>query len=317
MARILTPAKILAREPLRALAAAHGVTRETRVSDWGITEQAQVTPLVVAEDQLVDVKPLKDAAELAPLPPSQIADLARYREQIRELNSVASAAQVRGCRFPAFKRSFRHDLRLGGRMFAVGAGHFQSMREEDREAITIGGEPVVELDIGSSFLTIFLALTGTTTLPPGDLYAVGGLPRKVVKGYLTKSMGAGYLLRKWPDKASAAELAVPVKAISAALKAAYPAFLSPMTTILPEDLKARLDKKDHEWAVGQYLTFRESQVIAGVAWNLTGLGRACLPMHDAIIVPERHAASTEADLKRAFRALVGIVPRITGGTTDR
>ena len=119
------------------------------------------------------------------------------REDVAALNESAAHAEIRGCRAPAFRRSFRHNLRLGGRFYAIGVGNFQQMPEEERERITINGEAVCEVDIHACNLSIFLALTGTQELPEGDLYEGLKLPdgtpipREAVKNWVVQTSAAG------------------------------------------------------------------------------------------------------------------------------
>jgi hypothetical protein len=63
--------------------------------------------------------------------------------------------------------------------------------------IAIGGEPVAELDIAASHLTLLHGLLGLPA-PQGDPYEVEGLPRDVVKGWVTATIGKGSpVLRRW------------------------------------------------------------------------------------------------------------------------
>ena len=75
-------------------------------------------------------------------------------------------------------RIFNKDMTRGGRFYAMGAS-WQNMKSEARKSLTIGGEPVVELDYCTLHPAILYAEAGATM--PTDCYALDGWPRKLVK----------------------------------------------------------------------------------------------------------------------------------------
>ena len=238
------------------------------------------------------------------------------RERVAELNQAVQRADIRGCLAPAFRRIFRHDLRLGGRLYAVGAANVQLMSEGERRAITINGEPVVEVDVHGSQLTVFLGLTGFTILPEGDLYTLGGLPREAVKAWVVQTFATGSPIVRWADGTSEVARAVRPGDVRGAIILAYPQFTEPLLDIVPPKLLARLPEEKHGWAVGQYLTFRESQAIVGAIGYVLGRGYPALPVHDSLIVPESAEAFAREDLTGAFKVLVGVEPRLKVNRAD-
>lgn len=90
----------------------------------------------------------------------------------------------------------------GGRMNALGAESFQTAKKAERAKITINGEPVVEIDLRASHLTI---LVGLGHLPKsileGDPYSVDGIPRAVVKQWVTMTISSGKRHIRWPRQA--------------------------------------------------------------------------------------------------------------------
>ncbi len=309
------PTHLWARSLLIDLALRHGVRQETRETDWSVSRKAETGHIVVPDGDLIVIRTLDktkiEAATAIYLPPDQIAQLERFRAWVRVLNACAASAVIWGCRAPMFRRHFvGGDLRLGGRLYAVGLDNFQTMTAIERGAILINSEPVVELDIRASFLSIFLALTGSKVLPDGDPYSVGGLSRDVVKAGITQSFATGKLLRRWSDRSPAEARRVSPEAVRAAVVSAYPAFGQPLTDILPMDLRARLPLDRHGWAVGQYLTFREGEVVASVAGHLAAQGTPSLPIHDGLIVPASAAKSTKDEMQKAFKVLIGVEPLV-------
>ena len=106
-----------------------------------------------------------------------------------------------------------YNWKKGGRLYSdsgTGEPSYQSMstnpkkRRALRSKITIDGERVVELDIASSYLTIFHALAGKPLALSSneDPYARIKAERGLVKGWMTISFGAGKQCRAWPKEFS-------------------------------------------------------------------------------------------------------------------
>jgi hypothetical protein len=307
------PTKLWPSSRLRELALRHGVTAETVRDDWPISRRAETKRIDVPADRLVVCKVL-DSDELVHLTPAQAAEAEMMREDVAALNESVARADIRHCRAPAFSRVFRHDLRLGGRYYAVGGGDtFQQMSEDERARITINGEPVTEIDIHAANLTIFLALTGTRKLPVRRLYECllrpdgTKLPRGAVKEWMIKTFGSGRLLSRWPHDTPKALKAVGPAVIRDAALRTYPA-LRDLTAILPVDLVASLARDKLAWAVGQFLTNCEARVIAGALGYIHAYGVVGLPMHDALIVPQSAALRAREGIEGAFFALLKVLP---------
>jgi hypothetical protein len=68
--------------------------------------------------------------------------------------------------------------------------------------MTINGEPVAEIDIRASYLTIFLSLRGVQ-LPTGDPYELPGLGpehRNAVKAWIVATFGNSRPIVRWPKR---------------------------------------------------------------------------------------------------------------------
>ena len=95
----------------------------------------------------------------------------------------------------------KFDWNMGGRLYSYGEGNYQQMERADRLRMTINGEPVCEIDIRASYLTIFHALYGEQFDATNDPYDVPGLgpeARDVVKMWITASFGNNAPITKWP-----------------------------------------------------------------------------------------------------------------------
>lgn len=286
----------------------------SEATPWTITQEAEQRHIEVPDISLVRVRRF-ESNETIPdgdLPAAQLEDL---RTSLRALNAACDTLVIRGCLRPAFRRSYRGSLALGGRLYAVGAGNFQTMSGADRALIRIGAEPTIELDIRSSFLTILLGLAGATTLPPqDDLYALPGLPREACKAWFTQSFATGKLATHWSRAASGEVRAIRPTVIRKAAIAAFPAALGgPLTdVVLPAALKASMAPERLAGAVGQHLANIEAEIIGTVVDHFVQTGRVALPVHDSIIVRQQDAEEARMVLREAFRMRVGLQPRIRG-----
>lgn len=308
------PAKLWATATLLQLAARHGVTAETVKEDWPTSRKAETKRIIVRPDRLVLCRSLGDNHKVAQLSPQQCDEADVMRKDVAALNERVAGADIRGCRAPAFRRSFRHDLRMGGRYYAIGTGNFQQMSEAERTHITINGAPVVEVDIHACNLSIFLALTGTRTLPSGDLYERVRLPndipnaRAAVKEWMVETFGSGRLMSHWSRRAPETVRSIRPSVIRTAALRAYPA-LANLTVVLPPDLAASLPPCEGEKAVGQVLANWESRVMQGALGYVREYGVVGLPMHDALIVAKDAEGLAREGLSGAFFVFLKVTPR--------
>ena len=94
----------------------------------------------------------------------------------------------------------------GGRLYSQpqGPSCYQSQPEAERPKMRINGESVVEIDISSSYLTIFYALCDEQLDTTQDAYAdiLGRTPldRHVAKFWINASFGNSKLLSGWSRK---------------------------------------------------------------------------------------------------------------------
>jgi len=75
-------------------------------------------------------------------------------------------------------RIYNRDFDRGGRFYPMGTS-WQNIKSEARKALTIDGEPVVELDFKTLHPAILYAEAGVKM--PADCYAIDGWPRDLVK----------------------------------------------------------------------------------------------------------------------------------------
>lgn len=105
-------------------------------------------------------------------------DLDRMRRRIERFNEAIMGGDLDTSIAAPLARIFNKDMTRGGRFYAMGAS-WQNVKAEARKSLTIGGEPVVELDYHTLHPAILYAEAGKPM--PTDCYALDGWPRKLVK----------------------------------------------------------------------------------------------------------------------------------------
>jgi hypothetical protein len=107
------------------------------------------------------------------------AEARNLRKEVAELNAHFAAHKLEGARHIGWVRKFhgvssdKYMLNRGGRLYSqppMPATNYQSMPQERRLELRMDGEPVSEIDISASYLTIFYAAHGKriemNDLPP-------------------------------------------------------------------------------------------------------------------------------------------------------
>jgi hypothetical protein len=235
----------------------------------------------------------------------------KQRERVQKLNKYLQPLRIEGLTHRGFQRIFNEvdpgsfAWQRGGRLYSVGEGNYQLAKKEERLLATINGQPVVELDVGASHLTILHAVSGVPLGGDGDPYQVGDLPRELVKDFVTMTLGHNKLHRVWPKKLQDkwdGKLGV-------SLKTAYPlkATAAAIITALPV-LRGWGDSKVR-WAD---LHFIESEAIFGAVEELAYTHNIpSLPVHDSIIVPMSAEDIAREVLTASFYKVIGVRPRLT------
>jgi hypothetical protein len=207
--------------------------------------------------------------------------------EVRELNEFFAKQTLRGGSHEGYIRIFHNgddpyfDWNLGGRLYSQ---HFtesyQVFGKEARGRMTINGEPVGEIDIRASYLTIFLSLHGIqldTTKDPYELPGLGQEHRDVVKAWMVATFGNTKPIRRWPPRMleNSPELKqYRVADITRAALAHYPVLQAWGTP---------LNGRVHGWADLMWL---ESAVMVSTMIELKrDHAIPSLSVHDSLIVP--------------------------------
>ena len=211
----------------------------------------------------------------------------------------------------AFQRIFNlgdqpdFDWNKGGRLYSVGDS-YQQRKPFERASMKLNGEPVVEIDIRASHLSIIHALLGKPFDPAGgDPYLHPFIPRRVVKGWIVTTLGHDRFHRAWSSDMIAdyrnrtgntLGKDFPIKLVRAEVLEMLPALTDwPASTI--------------RWADLQFI---ESCAVIDTVHELAVKHDVpALPVHDSIIVPESKKELACQVLKTKFTYYVVVEPSLT------
>lgn len=241
----------------------------------------------------------------------------QIESQVRELNEFFAERDLRGGAHEGYVRIFHNgddpyfDWNLGGRLYSRRFIDSYQVRSADtRAAMRINGEPVAEIDIRASYLTIFLSLHGIQLDTEGDPYELEGLglaDRPAVKAWMVGTFGNTKPIRRWPGdmlKKSPELKQHRVAAITKAALAKYPAL-----DAWGRPLKGRV----HTWADLMWL---ESEVMVSTMLDLKReFAVPSLSVHDSLIVPTSKADTAAQRLARRFHGVTGVQPLLKIKTT--
>lgn len=87
----------------------------------------------------------------------------------------------------------------GGRLYSPGKDSYQQAPGDERTAFRFNGEATVEIDIGSSFLTIYRKLSGVEFDPAIDPYDIAGVSRFTSKSWVVMTFGHDRHHVRWPS----------------------------------------------------------------------------------------------------------------------
>lgn len=204
---------------------------------------------------------------------------------------------------------------LGGRWYALGSsGRYQALPQAKRAAITINGEPTAEVDVSASHLSIMIGLLGLP-LPQGDPYGFDGLPRSVVKRWITATLGKGSAVgARWPQRvlAEQPELANhDARAVGAAITGRYPFLGNPAAAVV---VTARLGELEDIGTPTRLLThwlmaIEADALTTAIDYLRRVRGVLALPVHDSLIVPARRARLARETIELAFNGRAGVAVR--------
>jgi hypothetical protein len=226
--------------------------------------------------------------------------------------------------FHGYTEGFRWNK--GGRLYSQpqGLACYQNLPENvpdarkiTRSQMRINGEEVVEIDLSSSFLTIFYALCDEQLDLNQDAYAgilgSSALDRQVVKFWINASFGNSRLLTKW-TKGLLDDLQEQLakRGLSGFDKELYPMKKITEKVLERHPLLARWGGviRGRMRDYGD-LMFIESEAIIGAMLTLMRDHQVpSLPVHDSLIVPASKFTVAKGALVHHFRLETKVIPRL-------
>ena len=238
-------------------------------------------------------------------------DTERLEADVRELNDFLAPFELMGGEHTGYIRVFNNlAWDKGGRLYSVGKHTYQQMTEAERTKMTINGEPVAEIDIRASQLTIYHAMVGQPLEGSSDPYAAAGVDRVIGKLWTLASVGNSKPATRWPPEMAEEYKRDTGQDLSKVAKA------RDVGRKMLEALPALEKLEDHSdiWAD---LQFREAEAVIGAMLILMRAhGVPSLSMHDGIIVPRSKADLAKGILSREFHRVVGVEPTLTVDTEE-
>jgi len=300
----------------------------------------RVTPkfLKIAKHHGVPIQEVQDHFYIEFEMPSEIIQLTKpagatrdtaiargMRSEIAELNAHFATHELVGARHIGWVRKFhgassdKYMLNRGGRMYSqppMPATNYQNMPQERRLKLRMNGEPVSEIDISASYLTIFYAAHGQR-IKMDDAYSniVGSdaLDRAIVKFWVNASFGNRSLITKWSSNLKKAfakryredgwtidSKKYPVRLVREKTLACHPLLGQWGTKVAP----------NMPWSYG-HLMFSESRVIISTMLRLAREHNIpAAPVHDSLIVPRSKEVIAWKTLNEQFTKIIGVVPTL-------
>ena len=245
--------------------------------------------------------------------------------ELEALNEFMAGFTLTGATHSGFYRTFNlgdhpdFAWNKGGRI--ISRGVLQNLDKEKRLEITIDGDPVTEIDVEASHLTLAYGLLGVTTESTRGAYEVEGLPslvvddvdwrRWAVKTWTTVSFGADKPMTRWPGPQSKKFKARTGRDLGKVFRPSEVAKV--MLTKHP--VLADWWSKKGSWADLQYA---ESQALIG---TMTALMKEpsipSFPIHDSILVRTKDFGHAREALSDSYRRLCSFRPSLVWrhGTT--
>jgi hypothetical protein len=196
------------------------------------------------------------------------------------------------------------DWNKGGRLYSPGEDSYQQIPREARLRMTINGEPLCEIDVRASYLTILHARHHAPfeVSEENDPYDIPGLSRFAVKSWVAIFFGSKKLPKKWPEDVrdeyaeenNGRDLSKDFSIKKVGIRA---------TEKFP--LLARWGDLQETWADLMWL---ESEAVIATMLELMENGIPSLPVHDSLLVPASETKMASEVFSRQYREVCGVSP---------
>ena len=247
------------------------------------------------------------------------------RSEVEELNAYFATHELDGARHIGWVRKFhgaspdKYMLNRGGRLYSqppMPATNYQNMPQQRRLELLMDGEPVSEIDISASYLTIFYAAHGKRIELDdayGNIVGPDALDRAIVKFWVNASFGNRSLITKWSAELKKAFAKKhrengwtidsekhSVRSVREKTLAFHPLLAQWGTQTAP----------NMPWSYG-HLMFSESRVIISSMLRLAREHNIpAAPVHDSLLVPRSREAIAYRILDEQFTKIIGVMPKL-------
>ena len=226
------------------------------------------------------------------------------KSRLFAVNSYLIEQNFDGMEFYGLRRGFNEgdnpsfNWNLGGRLYGLGEDSYQRMKKDQRLALKINGEAVVELDINASYLRILHGLRGFPLTRTKDIYAIEGVDRALVKAWVSCTFGYTKFHRAWPKQA--------VKEFNKIGATAWKDIS--YRNLQPKVLEHFPVLKDWpdcgiRWS---HLMYEEAEAMMSTMESLRSMGVVALPVHDSLIVPKSKGPLAMRIMRETFESRLGV-----------
>ncbi|HYG85642.1 MAG TPA: hypothetical protein VD978_05245 [Azospirillum sp.] len=286
-------------EALLRIAEDHGINLDAPEEHFARPKTVTVTsPLVLKAPSIRDGHRKVKGKELDYPETDQTK---RKRNEIEEMNRFARSMDIQGCVPVAWRRIFNGSFDQGGRWYAVGDDCYQQMPKENRLEITINGEAVAEVDVKASHLTCLYGLLGEPFDRTHDPYRIEGLPRAVVKAWVTATIGNGKPIGRWSLEARKRALEADVDLRQYKVGEVSRCILNHHPVL------SQLQERGINSLI---LAAKEAEAMTKAMLRLKGEGILALPVHDSLIVPRSAIGRAKLVLEEMFMEVVNVSPML-------
>jgi len=226
------------------------------------------------------------------------------------INKYLLKQSLQGGIFDGYQRLFNEgdrddfDFNMGGRLYCLGGESYQSMKKVKRLRMLINGNPVVEIDVNASYLSILASLMGYELDTTRDVYEIEGVHREIVKAWVTATLGSDVFHGRWPANT--------VKMLK---EKGIELDRSLSMSIVGERVCERLPFLS-EWETcgirWSHLMYQESEcIIHAMETLISDFDVPSFGVHDSIIVPANKEQLAIRVLKSSYKSLVGAKCRVS------
>ena len=177
------------------------------------------------------------------------------------------------------------------------------MKKKNRRLMLINGEPVVEIDINGSFLRILHSLLGEKLKNKDDIYAIPGINRRLIKSWVTATLGHTGFHKRWPVK-----LSQQLKEKGVFDEKQYTMTEIEQIVLKEFPVMVNWPSSGIRWS---HLMFVESEAMLDTVESLIHDDLPAYSVHDSLIVGEKYRDTATRTLKDTFESHFGVAFQVT------